>query len=119
MTSFVIDPNVRVRGNLTYAGIEDADRELTAADAGLYVEVREPEAGLFGKAQIVEVDPVRGLVYLDVAWDQLRPATSEPANVGARLTVAPATSVLLGSPTIEPARQERVAVITGLTPISA
>ena len=58
-TRVAIDPNVRVRGNQTYAGFEDADGELAPGDA---VEVYEPESGLTGLAR----DNKRQLVCLAV-----------------------------------------------------
>lgn len=64
-----IDLNVRVRGNQTYAGLEDADGDLAPGDD---VEVYEPETGLAGPARVIEVDNERHLVYLAVDWGQLR-----------------------------------------------
>jgi hypothetical protein len=64
-----IDPNVRVRGNQTYAGFEDIQGTVVA---GSHVEVYEPESGLTGPAEVTDVDHERRLVYLAVDWGQLR-----------------------------------------------
>jgi hypothetical protein len=71
-TRVAIDPNVRVRGNQTYAGFEDVTGPLAL---GTNVEVYEPETGLAGPAEVVEVDAERRLVYLAVEWAQLREPT--------------------------------------------
>jgi len=64
-----IDLNVRVRGNQTYAGLEDVQGDIAA---GSTVEVYEPESGLAGPAEVVEVDLEKQLVYLAVDWHALR-----------------------------------------------
>lgn len=64
----LIDPNVRVRGNQTYAGIEDVEGDVTV---GSRVEVYESESGLTGLAVVTEVDYGRGLVYFKVDWETL------------------------------------------------
>jgi hypothetical protein len=71
------DPNVRVRGNQTYAGLEDVEGTVAL---GSCVEVYEPESGLAGPAEVVEVDHDRGLVYLAVDWRKLheQPANGDP-----------------------------------------
>ena len=69
MTRIEIDLNVRVRGNWTLAGLEDADGPVRAGDM---VEVFEQESGLVGKGQIQEIDVDRGLIYLSVDWKSLR-----------------------------------------------
>ena len=70
MTSRVkVDLNVRVRGNQTYSGLEDAEGPLAV---GQRVEVHEPESGLVGDGQITEIDTVSQLVYLNVDWASLR-----------------------------------------------
>ncbi len=68
-TRIAIDPNVRVRGNGTYAGFEDVDGPLALH---LPVQVHEPESGLVGTGVITEIDPARELVYLSVDWSSLR-----------------------------------------------
>jgi hypothetical protein len=67
-TRVAIDPNVRVRGNGTFASLEDATGPLSAGDA---VEVYEPESGLAGDGVVTEVDKDRELVYLSVDWPSL------------------------------------------------
>jgi hypothetical protein len=69
----MIDPNIRVRGNQTYAGVEDVEGTVVA---GSHVMVYERESGLTGPAEVTEVDSERQLVYLAVDWDKLR----EPAR---------------------------------------
>lgn len=68
MTRIVIDPNVRVRGQLTYAGFEDVEGSIAV---GQNVDVVEPESGLVGKGLIVEIDLQTQLVYLGVDWSAL------------------------------------------------
>lgn len=68
-TRVAIDLNVRVRGNQTYAGFEDVTGVVTP---GGYVEVYEPETGVTGPAEVVEVDHEHQLVYLAVDWGKLR-----------------------------------------------
>lgn len=72
-----IDPNVRVRGNQTYAGLEDVDG---AVAVGSHVEVYEPETGLIGPAEVTDIDHEHRLVYLAVDWEQLRiqPVSNHP-----------------------------------------
>ncbi|ROQ96791.1 hypothetical protein EDE04_3260 [Streptomyces sp. 2132.2] len=81
-TRIEIDPNVRVRGNGTRAGLEDVTGPLRI---GLEVEVYEPESGLVGPGRVTEIDPAKQLVFLSVEWHQLRegieerqPATATP-----------------------------------------
>lgn len=69
-TRIAIDPNIRVRGNGTYAGFEDADGPLVVGDI---VEVFEPESGLAGQGNVADVDNERELVYLSVEWASLKP----------------------------------------------
>lgn len=64
-----IDPNIRVRGNQTYAGLEDVEGPIVV---GGRVEVYERESGLTGPGEVVEVDRERRLVYLTVEWAKLR-----------------------------------------------
>jgi len=60
-----IDLNVRVRGNWTFTGIEDADGPVTVGDI---VRVVEPESGLEGSGRVEEVDAERRLIFLSVDW---------------------------------------------------
>jgi hypothetical protein len=69
-----IDPNVRVRGNETYAGFEDVTGLL---EVGEEVTVRESEAGLLGEGRVTHIDLDRRLVYLSVDWASLSVATQE------------------------------------------
>lgn len=75
-----IDPNIRVLGNLTRAGLEDADGPLTA---GQDVIVYESESGLTGPGRVARIDHTNRLVYLAVDWWALReepaPAPVDPA----------------------------------------
>ncbi|HUC21313.1 MAG TPA: hypothetical protein VMA73_01270 [Streptosporangiaceae bacterium] len=73
-----IDPNVRVRGNQTFAGLEDVQGGDVVA--GGRVEVYEPESGLTGPGEVIEVDRERGLVYLEVDWGALHEAASAPTS---------------------------------------
>jgi len=66
--SFTIDPNVRVRGDQTYADISDAHGVMPGI--GERVEAREPESGTTWPAVVTTVDLPKGLVYLLVAWDE-------------------------------------------------
>lgn len=69
-TRIAIDPNVRIRGNATFAGLEDVEGPL---HLGLMVEVFEPESDLSGIGEVVEVDAERRLVFIRVEWSSLRP----------------------------------------------
>jgi hypothetical protein len=75
-----IDPNVRVRGNQTYAGLEDVHGTIAV---GSHVEVYEAETGLIGPAEVTDIDHQRQLVYLAVDWEQLhaQPASGYPLGV--------------------------------------
>lgn len=66
-----IDLNVRVRGNQTVAGVEDADGLLSV---GQHVRVHELETGLAGDGVVTEVDEVKRLAIIRVDWASLRPA---------------------------------------------
>lgn len=68
ITRIMIDPNVRVRGNGTYAGFEDVRGPVAV---GMDVQVYEPEAGIFGNGRVNEIDTGRKLVYLSVDWESL------------------------------------------------
>lgn len=84
MTSRIaIDPNVRVRGNETYAGFEDVEGVVGVDDD---VEVWEPEIGLTGLGRITDIDADRRLIYLAVDWASLRLAPIRQA-VRANVTV--------------------------------
>lgn len=69
MTRVEIDLNVRVRGNWTFTGLEDADGPVEVGDI---VQVFEPESGLEGHGRVEEVDEARQLIYLSVDWASVR-----------------------------------------------
>ena len=75
-TRIAIDPNVRVRGNGTYAGFEDVEGLPVV---GGPVEVWEPESGVRGSGLIREIDRNRRLIYLDVDWASLTLRAPETA----------------------------------------
>lgn len=67
-TRVTIDPNVRVRGNGTYAGFEDVTGPIAVGDL---VEVYEAESSLVGQGRVTEIDVEPELVYLSVDWSSL------------------------------------------------
>lgn len=69
MTRVEIDLNVRVRGNWTFSGVDDADGPIHVGD---FVEVYEGETGACGSGRIEEIDYERGLIYLSVDWASIR-----------------------------------------------
>lgn len=69
-----IDPNIRVQGGRTLADFDDVEGfDASDLHVGEAVTVYEPESGLRGMGSVVEVDPGRRLVVLDVDWPSLRP----------------------------------------------
>lgn len=68
MTRVEIDLNVRMRGDWTFSGLEDANGPVEVGDV---VEVYETESGLAGLGRVEEVDMVSRLVYLSVDWSAL------------------------------------------------
>lgn len=68
LTVVEIDLNIRVRGNQTFAGLEDVTGPLAV---GGEVTVRESESGLVGSGTVTDVDAGRRLVYLAVDWASL------------------------------------------------
>lgn len=69
----VIDPNVRVEGNRTYAGFEDVlGGFVSDLVPGMPVTVVEEETDVVGEATVHSVDRARQLVYLTVEWSSLR-----------------------------------------------
>lgn len=87
-TRVVIDPNVRVRGNGTYAGFEDVTGPIALDEP---VEVYEPESGLTGEGRVTDIDADRELVYLSVDWSSLTEETPQqqpPALFGRVLYIA-------------------------------
>jgi hypothetical protein len=110
-TRVAIDPNVRVRGNGTYAGIEDVDGAITLNEP---VEVYEPESGLTGQGRVTDIDADRGFVYLSVDWSSLMEETPQqqpPAPQGHILyiSVGQATS---GHDWLESSAQPSLAYVT-------
>lgn len=69
LTRVTIDLNVRVRGNQTFSGLEDADGPVAVGDKVLAVEA---ETGIIADAEITDVDEEHGLVYLAVDWASFR-----------------------------------------------
>ena len=61
---------MRVRGNDTYAGLEDVSGAIAV---GAEVEVYESESGVVGCGRVTEIDLDRELVYLSVDWEHLLP----------------------------------------------
>lgn len=80
ITRIVIDPNIRLANNLTFAGFEDIESG-EPVETGMRVYVIEPEANLVGKAVVNEVDEERELIYLKVDW----PSLTEPSAEGLHL----------------------------------
>src|SRR5437773_1721960 len=68
VTCVQIDLNVRVRGNGTFAGLEDVEGPLAVDDA---VEVFEPESEVVARGTVTEIDAAKSLVYLSVDWATL------------------------------------------------
>lgn len=78
-----IDPNVRVRGNKTFAGFEDIqaqhqlglsrpDRADGPIAVGDKVLAWESEDDIVTDAEVVDIDRERRLVYLAVDWRSWR-----------------------------------------------
>jgi hypothetical protein len=79
----VIDLNVRVEGDRTFAGFEDVlGGFVDDLLPGVPVMVVEEESDLVGIATVERVDVVRQLIYLNVDWSSLVPrpaASADPA----------------------------------------
>jgi hypothetical protein len=76
-TRVAIDPNVRVRGDDTYAGFEDVTGPIAVGEV---VDVYEPESGAVGEGKVTEIDGDKELVYLSVDWSSLSvDDSSEPS----------------------------------------
>jgi hypothetical protein len=93
-TRIIIDPNIRVRGNDTYAGFEDVNGPIAVGEV---VDVHEPESGLTGQGRVTEIDADRQIVYLSVNWSSLKeeePQSEPTAPQGALLylTTSPSTN---------------------------
>jgi hypothetical protein len=98
-TRVTIDPNVRVRGNGTYAGFEDVTGPMAVGET---VEVHEPESGLVGVASITEIDGSSELVYLSVDWSSLTDETPPAAPQGPQCQSPAALGGLLYIPSEPP-----------------
>lgn len=61
----IIDPNVRVRGNMTYTGFEDTNEQVAAGDTVLAIE---QESEMVWDAVVTEIDDESRLIYLYVNW---------------------------------------------------
>ncbi len=85
-TRITIDPNIRVRGNGTFAGFEDVQGVPVV---GGEVEVWEPESRVVGSGRVTAIDHDRGLVYLAVEWSSLRqePEVATLGAVAGRVTI--------------------------------
>ena len=70
MTRVEIDPNVRTRGNETYARTDEADGDLNIGDA---VILYESEDRIEWDGTVTRFD--RGLVYFRVDWANVREMT--------------------------------------------
>lgn len=117
-TRIAIDPNIRVRGNATFAGFEDV--QGSPVHLGAIVEVFEPESGIVGIGEVVEIDEDRKLIFLAVDWASLKPRLQAvPVGVFTRATV-PNLMVLDTEPCLNagrlPQRGGRIAsaAVTGL-----
>ena len=71
MTEIMIDPNVRVEGDLTFSGFEDVRGAMPTV--GQRVLVREPESNLVASGTVARVDSDDSLIYIRVEWGSLRP----------------------------------------------
>lgn len=70
----IIDLNVRVEGDRTYAGFEDVlGGFVEDLVPGGPVMVVEEESDLVGPATVERIDFARQLIYLNVAWSSLAP----------------------------------------------
>lgn len=82
-TRIVIDPNIRVRGNLTLADSGDVSGPMP--EVGDDVVAVEAESGLHGPACVVDIDRDRDLIYLSVDWLAWWDSTPEGGTVMFRL----------------------------------
>jgi hypothetical protein len=81
----VIDPNVRVEGNRTYAGFEDVlGGFVSDLHPGDHVTVVEEESDVVGDATIYSVDIGTQLIYLTVEWKTLRRRSPESQSARAK-----------------------------------
>lgn len=109
-TRVAIDPNVRVRGNGTYAGFEDVDGAISLNEG---VVVYEPESGLTGQGRVTDIDADRELIYLSVDWSSLveEAPPQPPATPGFALYIS-AGQAASGHDWLELSAQPSVAYAT-------
>lgn len=69
-----IDPNVRVRGNQTFTGMDNVYGPIAVGQA---VQVFESEADIIGDGWVTDIDTKKNLVYLRVVWSSLRDRKNE------------------------------------------
>jgi hypothetical protein len=69
-----IDPNVRVRGNQTFSGLDNVYGPIAVGQA---VQVFESEADIVGDGWVTDIDTKKNLVYLRVMWSSLRDRKKE------------------------------------------
>lgn len=69
-----IDPNVRVRGNQTFTGMDNVYGPIAVGQA---VQVFESEADIVGDGWVTDIDTKKNLVYLRVVWSSLRDRSKE------------------------------------------
>ena len=70
MTRIIIDLNVRLTANLTFAGYEDIIGPVP--QVGDAVEAWEQEGNICAPAVVVVTKPEIGLIYLAVAWREFQ-----------------------------------------------
>ena len=72
----VIDPNVRARGNQTYARFDDVEMPHSAGDLriGMKVFAVETESNMGTDATVADIDPNYEFIYLAVEWRGWRDA---------------------------------------------
>lgn len=90
-TRIAIDPNVRLKGNETYAGFEDVQDVQDVPDVGDEVEVWEPESRVVGFGRVTAIDNDRRLIYLTVDWASLSedPIVTTLGAAMGRATIGP------------------------------
>lgn len=74
VTQILIDPNVRVEGNETFAGFEDVRGSLPSEGEQIIAIVEDTD--VVGLAHVTRVSPEDRLIYLAVEWDRLAPIES-------------------------------------------
>ena len=77
----VIDPNVRIQNNWTYAGFEDVFGDVNGLNPGDWVTAMWAETDQIFDAKVVCLDFERRLIDLAVDWASVRP-DARPTAVG-------------------------------------